>query len=133
VWTAKCDVWLLDAPVDPYELDTEPEDSAHAVACYIDLLPRNDQQWDVPESAATACKEIVTRLRAAPLRSCRADLVVRQARIAPEAYSLSITAYITACATDETEACVRLGAAVAAVADTLVPVVSPAANRSPLQ
>ena len=133
VWTAKCDVWAVEEPVDPLEIDAEPDDATSALACYIDLLTRNDQQWIVPEGAAEACKALVARLRAVSLRACRVDLVVRQARIAPEAYGLGITAYVTACGADEDAARERLGAAVAAVADTLVQAGPPAASGSPLQ
>lgn len=133
VWTAKCDVWVVEEPVDLYELDAEPESAAHAVACYIDLLPRGGGQWSGPESAAAACKEAVARLRVLPLRGCRVDLVVRQAQIAPERDGLGITAYVTACAAGEAEARKRLGTAVAAVADTLAPAAPPAVSDSPLQ
>lgn len=133
VWTAKCDVWEVEEPVDPFEMDAEPDDAASALACYIDLLPRIDQKWIMPEGAAEACKALAARLGVVPLRGCRVDLVVRQARIAPEAYSLGITAYVTACGADMGTARARLGAAVAALAGTLAPAGPPAARGSPLQ
>jgi len=133
VWTAKCDVWVVEEPVDPFELDAAPEDAAHAVACYIDLLPRSPQPWNTPEGAAEACRALAARLRAVALQACRVDLVVRQARIAPEGYGLGISAYGTACGADECAARARLGAAVAAFANTLAPSAPPAASGSPLQ
>src|SRR5271155_5837199 len=51
VWTSKCDFFPSLAPgeFDADELDAPPSSSVHAVACYIDLLPRSDQEWTVPE------------------------------------------------------------------------------------
>jgi hypothetical protein len=133
VWTAKCDVWRVDEPVDPYEMDAEPANAAHAVACYIDLLPRSDQQWNLPEQAASACKSFCERLRAIPLRCCRVDLVVRHALITPQIRDLGITAYLTACGPTEDEAREWLAMALAAFADSLVLAAPPAQAASPLQ
>jgi hypothetical protein len=132
-WTAKCDVWLVEEPVDPYELDAEVAEAARAVACYVDLLPRDALQWGAPESAAVACRTLVERLRAVPLSACRADLVVRHARIVPESDVLGVTAYLTACGADEARARLRLAEAMAAFAGTLAPAGVPARGGSPLQ
>ena len=40
---SKCDVWPADG-VRPDEMDASRRRQV-AMACYIDLLPRNDQQW----------------------------------------------------------------------------------------
>ena len=42
VWTSKCDVWPVvdSAEFDPDELDAPPGCGAHAMGCYVDLLPR---------------------------------------------------------------------------------------------
>lgn len=133
MWTAKCDVWVVEEQVDLYELDAEPESAAHAMACYIDLLPRGDGQWSGPERAAAACRELAARLQGVPLRGCRVDLVVRQTQIAPERDGLGITAYVTACAAGKAEARERLSTTVAAVADTLAPSDPPTVSESPLQ
>ena len=78
VWTSKCDFWpTLDADTfDPDELDAAPASCAHAVGCYIDLLPGGGQQWFHPHLAEGACRQICSILRQAPMRmlpgrSCR--------------------------------------------------------------
>ncbi len=45
--------------------------------------------------------KICARLHSVPLRSCRADLVIRRALIADEVASLGVTAYLTAAGLDE--------------------------------
>ena len=128
VWTSKCDVWLhLEAgEFDPDEMDGPPGCSAHAVGCYIDLLPRGDRQWLEPEMAAADCKLLCGLLRAVPLRCSRADLVIRRAFIAPNATDkqpprLGITAYLTSCGESPSDALRTLEAALAALADAFVP------------
>jgi hypothetical protein len=96
VWTAKCDVWR-PAKVDLDELDAQPGEEKCAIACYIDLLPRTDRQWQTPEHAVAACRTICAFLHGAPLRSCRADIIVRRAYLALHRPDQGITAYLTAC------------------------------------
>jgi hypothetical protein len=95
VWTAKCDVWAPDA-VDPHELEAVPETAAHALSCYIDMLP-SGEAWPTIESAADWCRELCAKLRAETLRQCRADLVIRRAFLSPTQTGLGITAYVTGC------------------------------------
>jgi hypothetical protein len=126
VWTSKCDLWpVVDvAEFDADELNAPPGCAVHAMGCYIDLLlrgdrSRNDRQWETPEMAAAACREICILLRAVPLRCCRVDLVVRRALLAPDEMGLGITAYLTACGSSPAEAKQALGAALAAFARVL--------------
>jgi hypothetical protein len=128
VWTSKCDVWLhLEAgEFDPDELDAPPGCSAHAMGCYIDLLPGNGQQWLPPDRAAAWCKRICGLLCAVPLRCCRADFVIRRALLTPdptdaERMELGITAYLTSCGASPAKAAQTLEAALAAFADALLP------------
>lgn len=127
VWTSKCDVWprLEDGDFDPDELDAPPGRSAHAMGCYIDLLPRGDRQWTQPEMAADECKRVCSLLRAVPLRCCRADLVVRRAFVTPgpaeqELARLGATAYLTSCGESSGDSARTLRAALAAFADAFV-------------
>jgi hypothetical protein len=124
VWSSKCDVWphLEADEFDPGELDAPPGCAAHAMGCYIDLLPRSDRPWVLPELAAAACKRVCGLLCAVPLRCCRADLVIRRAVITlnptdPEQMELGITAYLTSCGESSAEAARTLQAALAAFAD----------------
>lgn len=96
VWTSKCDVWRPEA-FAPDEMEASAEEGKCAIACYVDLLPRTNQQWPCPEEAVAACRSLCARLREIPLGCCRADLVVRAAWIAPDRKTTGITAYLTAC------------------------------------
>src|SRR5215471_12346696 len=62
VWTAKCDVWEQDA-IDPDELEATPETAAHAVSCYIDLLPSSSADWSTLDAVADWCRELCVELR----------------------------------------------------------------------
>lgn len=124
VWTSKCDVWprLEKGEFDPDELDAQPGHFAHAMGCYIDLLPRDGRKWLQPEMAAAECKQVCAHLRAIPLRCCRADLVIRRAIVTPdpsdqEIPGLGVTAYLTSCGDSEAEAQRMLQAALAALTD----------------
>jgi len=121
VWTSKCDVWpLIDsADFDPDELDAPPESAAHGTGCYIDLLPRSEQQWRTPAVTAVACKRICGLLHSVPVRCCRVDLIVRRAFITPDGHDVGITAYLTACGASLADAARALQDALGAFADAL--------------
>jgi len=123
VWTSKCDYWqhLETDEYDPDELDAPPGCTAHAMGCFIDLLPQSDQQWVLPAMAEKACKRICGLLNAVPLSCCRADLVIRRAFIAPELTSMGVTAYLTSCGESPAAAARTLEAALAAFTDALGP------------
>jgi len=119
VWTSKCDVWE-PAGFDPDEMDAPPGKGALALACYIDVLPQTGRQWCLPAHAVFACQALCRRLRAVPLLSCRADLVVRRACISEETEEYGVTAYLTACGSTLAEARGALGAALSVFADTIL-------------
>jgi hypothetical protein len=121
VWTSKCDYWpnLEANEFDPDELDAPPGSTAHAMGCFIDVIPKKDQQWDLPEMAEKACKRICGLLNTVPVRCCRADLVIRRAFISPDRMDLGITAYLTSCGESVAEAKRTLEAALAAFTDAL--------------
>jgi hypothetical protein len=118
IWTAKCDVWTPDS-IDPGELDAPASQTAYALACYIDLLPRASAAWTTPAQVEAFCRRLCALLGAAAARSCRADLVVRRAVLAEEAESMGITAYLTACGATPGEAASALSAAISALADSI--------------
>jgi hypothetical protein len=135
VWTSKCDVWPVVgmdapevdpgspppalAPLDPDELDAPSEQASYAIGCYIDLLPRSDEQWLDAAMAAAASKRACSLLHAIPLRCCRVDLITREALIVPGRMDLGITAYVTACGASSAGATETLHAALAAFARVL--------------
>jgi hypothetical protein len=124
VWTAKCDVWPVpdgDA-LDAGELDAPWDEAAHAWACYVDLLPKSDQQWITAEMALRWCKTWCERLQAIPLTHCRVDLIVRRAMITPDLMDHGITAYLTACGPSSESANAALGRTLATFAHTISPI-----------
>jgi hypothetical protein len=98
VWTAKCDVWPLNAgEFDTDEMEASLASAAFGQGCYIDLLPASEQQWSVPAMAISWCKDICGLLRAIPLSCCRVDLIIRSAALSPDHMNIGITAYLTSC------------------------------------
>jgi hypothetical protein len=89
LWTAKSDLW------EPEAAKMAGSESADALACYIDLLPREGRVFAQWQQAEAFCREWVSRLAPIPLRECRVELVVRQAN-ADEAEGFGITAYLSA-------------------------------------
>jgi hypothetical protein len=121
VWTSKCDFWpvLEREEFDADELDAPAGRSAHAVSCYIDVLPTADRAWSLQQPPETACKQFCGRVGSVPLRCCRVDLVVRRALIALNRMDLGMTAYITACGPTPAQAARTLEEALIAFADAL--------------
>jgi hypothetical protein len=121
VWTSKCDVWphLNAGEFDPDEMDAPPGCATDAMSCYIDLLPRVDQQWAVPATVAAECKRVCGLLCAVPQRCCRVDLVIRRAYVTAERMDLGVTAYITSCGESSAKAERTLQTALERFADAL--------------
>ena len=115
-------VLLFQGDFDPDELDAPPG-STHGLACYIDMLPRTAEQWSRPALAVEWSKSACAQLRKIPLRSCRADLIVRRAIFDPDTppdqLDLGVTAYLTACGATETQAAATLASALIAFATTI--------------
>jgi hypothetical protein len=133
VWTSKCDFWpvLEREEFDADELDAPAGCSTVAGCCYIDILPRGDHAWPLPQPAEAACKLLCALLGRVPLRCCRVDLVIRRALIAPGPMDsdrmdlgpmdFGMTAYITACGPTPAQAARTLEEALIAFADALCP------------
>jgi hypothetical protein len=117
-WTAKCDVWE-PGPIDPDEFDASSETAVNAVACYLDVLPADEQTWSTLDSAAGWCLAVCTALRARPLRQCRADLLIRSASTAPDKISLGVTVYLASCGPTMDAAETVLGTALHAFVETV--------------
>jgi len=123
VWTSKCDYWpeLKPEEFDPDELSAPPGSSAHAAACYIDLLAQGDREWSLPHLAEAVCKHFCSVLGLMPMRCCRVDLIIRRAMIAAEMIDLGVSAYITACGPTAADAKRTLESALDLFADALCP------------
>jgi hypothetical protein len=115
VWTSKCGVWTsADAEhFDADEFDAPPGGTAHTHGCYVDLLPRGEEQWPSTEVIAAVCKTWIAGFRGMPLRSCRADLIIRRAFTPPERMHLAVTAYLTGSGSTAGKAMAGLEAALA--------------------
>lgn len=87
LWTAKCDAWTSsadqgDEPFDPYEMDGEPGETAFGFGSYIDLLPREARAcFDAREQWERWIRAVTERLRGAPARAARVELVLRHAEV----------------------------------------------------
>jgi len=132
VWTSKCDAWIPEV-FDADELDAQRGEGNCALSCYIDLLPRSQRTWSSTDHAVAKCRAICGRLRAVPLRCCRADLILRQAYIAPDRNGFGVTAYLTACGSTPDLARATLESALGALVSAILPVPGPATATSKLQ
>jgi hypothetical protein len=103
VWTAKCDVWPVEA-FDPDELDADRKGAVSALACYIDLLPTDAAVFSTLDTCAKWSQRLCLTLRSQPLRQCRVDAIVRRAFLTSESAGLGVTAYVTGCGCDQSEA-----------------------------
>lgn len=119
VWTCKTDVFTPDR-VDPDELAAATDEAKFAMACYVDLLMRGDQIWNVSANAEKDCRTYCKRLRDIPLRCCRVDLVVRRARVR-EHNDLGATVYLTACGPTLANAKQRLAECLVAFTELMAP------------
>lgn len=121
VWTSKCDFWpeLGAEDFDPDEMDALAGSVGHVLGCYIDLLSKTEERWRFLPGVEADCRSLCARMRAAPLRCCRAELIVRRAVIAPGAMDHGITAYFTACGSTADEAAGTLASALGVLADAL--------------
>jgi hypothetical protein len=115
-FTVKCDVWPVDA-IDPLEFDAPADSAAAAIACYIDILPRDSHCWSDAQLAIDWCRKACSALQKSLLRSSRIDFVVRGAILAEGRPALGITSYIAACGPTEAAAKTQLGLALKVLAD----------------
>ncbi len=118
VWTSKCDVWEVDE-IDPDELDAPLDSTTHAIACYIDILPKSDTQWEGQAMVVAACKSLCLGLRSVPLRCCRVDLIIRRADMTERVEDLGVTAYVTGCGASPDAARAVLRSAIDILADAI--------------
>ena len=121
VWTSKCGVWTSAAAeqFDADEFDAPAGGTAHTHGCYIDLLPRGEGHWQSADAIASVCKTWNAGLLGLPLRSCRADLIIRRAFTPPERMHLGVTAYLTGSGSTSEEARDILVVALPRFADVL--------------
>uniref|UniRef100_E6QM73 Uncharacterized protein n=1 Tax=mine drainage metagenome TaxID=410659 RepID=E6QM73_9ZZZZ len=120
-WTAKCDFWAVEDPVDPYEMEADEDHCRAALGCYVDLLPLEAGAWtglSGLEAARGWAEALVADLRAQQCRQSRVDVVLRRAVFSPGKADLDgnplnfgATVYLTGCGADETQAREALGAA----------------------
>jgi hypothetical protein len=132
MWTSKCDVFVPE-DFDKDELDAPADSGAHALACYIDLIPRSDGRWLETDTAVDVCRRICASLHGIPLRACRVDLIIRSASLARVGTDLAVdgmelgaTAYVTACGASSGDANSSLQRALAEFAEVIAASSAPA-------
>jgi hypothetical protein len=101
LWTAKCDVWSGSAeqgddPFDPYEMDTEPGETAFGAGSYIDLLARDFKTHGRFETQERWLRAVTERLRGIPARAARVELVLRRAQV-DDVPGYGVTWFVTGC------------------------------------
>jgi hypothetical protein len=101
LWTAKCDAWNTsaeqgDEPFDPYEMETEPAETAFGSGSYIDLLPRNFPARGCFDAQEQWMRAVIERLRATPAKAVRVELVLRPAQIDTVA-GFGVTWFVEGC------------------------------------
>jgi hypothetical protein len=115
LWTAKCDAWTSSVdegaePFDPFEMGTEPGDTAFGAGSYVDLLAR-----DVSFLASFARQErwiraVTEVLRSTPASAARVELVLRRAEV--EGVSgFAVTWFVEGCGSSAQRAEQRWGRA----------------------
>jgi hypothetical protein len=121
LFTAKCDVWPV-TETDPLEFDAPQQSAAHAIAVYMDLVPSDPQLWSDPDKAIAWCRALCIRLKCAPLRCSRIDLVIRRAITTQDMDDgIGITAYLAACGFTVEAARAHLESVLAVFADSITP------------
>lgn len=118
VWTSKTEIFTPEQ-IDRDELTASLDEAQFTIACYIDLLRRNEQIWKLPSKAEKECRSLCAQLREIPLRCCRVDLVIRRAELS-DGIDFGITAYLTACGGTLVDARKRLAECLAVFAQLWV-------------
>jgi hypothetical protein len=86
LWTAKCDAWTSSAdegaePIDPYEMNAKPEETAFGAGSYIDLLAHDPAFLSSFERQEQWMRVITRMLRTLPARAARVELTLRPAEV----------------------------------------------------
>jgi hypothetical protein len=155
LWSSKCDVWepaadrgadldrieptaVLDEP-DGLEVEAQKTGVSAALACYVDLLPRQNLLFAQWEDAERFCRAWVERLESVDLADGQIDLIVRQAA-AGQIEGFGITAYVSVVGSppltnagqsweqglERERIGAALGSALEAMADSIPPLALPA-------
>jgi hypothetical protein len=80
--SAKCDLWSsCGEPLDPYEMNAEPNETAFGAGSYIDLLARDPEFHASFPLQEQWLRRVTGSLRAVTARASRVDLVLRHAEV----------------------------------------------------
>ena len=95
----KCDAWM-EGPADPWEFDSEPENSVCVAACYLDLLPLHLARWNAFAEVEEWVRAMTHQLGSRVCRNARVELVVREASTLQDSgYGVAI--YLAGCGASE--------------------------------
>jgi hypothetical protein len=97
VFTSKCDLWTLSADeIDPLEFDAAREEAEQGVACYVDILARNEALFSDFRRHESWVRASTSVLRKIKLPQSRTELVIRPGLV-NRCGGFAITLYIAAC------------------------------------
>jgi hypothetical protein len=104
IFTSKCDLWLLSADeIDPLEFDAEREEAEQGIACYIDMIARNEALFASFAAHESWVRSTTDEMRDASVRQARAEFVVRSSTV-NECEGYAVTLYVASCGATETAA-----------------------------
>jgi hypothetical protein len=101
LWTAKCDAWATSVkegaePFDPYEMGTEPGDTAFGAGSYVDLLARDVSFLASFERQERWIRAVTEMLRSTPANAARVELVLRHAEV-ERSSGFAVTLFVEGC------------------------------------
>lgn len=131
VFSAKCDVWKLEAEeIDAREFEYPPDEVCVGVASYIDLLLRDEEMFAGFERHQAWARRAVEKMRLLPVPSGRVDLVIRAAVFGRKP-GFGMTMYTAGCGVDSEAAHAAWKTILrAAVAITMSEAIQPGASSS---
>jgi hypothetical protein len=101
IFTSKCDFWPIGtSEIDPLEFAATPENAKHGIACYIDIIARDESLFTSFPAHEVLARSIVDELRGVELTQGRVELVIRPA-IVDEHEGFAFTLYVAACGLTE--------------------------------
>ena len=94
VFTSKCDHWLLSRDeIDPLEFDAERKNAERGIACYIDIVARNQTFFTSFQDHEAWVRSTTSAIRQTKLAQARVEWVIRAAEVDARG-GFAITLYV---------------------------------------
>lgn len=104
VFTSKCDLWQLSADeIDPLEFDAEREKAERGIACYIDIIVRNEAFFSSFQAHEAWVRSTIEEMRRTSVPQTHAECVVRPSTV-NERDGYAVTLYVASCSVTESAA-----------------------------